>query len=357
MLSILERYLAKSVISATIVSAVVITAVLFIMTLLGEFKSLGQGDYGFGAAIIYTLLRMPNELYQFSPMLLLLGSIIGLSLLSSHRELAVMQASGFSIRHIIFSVLGAALLMIFFISLAGEITGPELSHRAEVHKDNLQNAGQAVATSSGVWLHVDDNFVHIERVIGNQMLEGVTRYKFDSEHRLLASYYAKTMTLENDAWVMHDAVKTTFLTNRTMSESQPVMNWDLKFNSHLLNTGMVDPNEMSLSKLNKFSRYLEKNGLRSSQYRFEFWERVFTPLASLVMIFLAIPFVLGAFRQAAMGWRLMAAIITGFVFFILNAFLGQLCIVYQIPPSMAALLPIAVFAVIGIILAKNMLTT
>jgi lipopolysaccharide export system permease protein len=208
-----------------------------------------------------------------------------------------------------------------------------------------------------VWLHVDDNFVHVEHVIGTQLLEGVTRYKFDSEHRLLASYYAKSMTYENDQWMMHDAVKTTFLTNRTMSEAQPDMLWDLKFNAHLLNTGMIEPNEMSLSKLKKFARYLEQNGLRSSQYRFEFWERVFTPLASLVMIFLAIPFVLGAFRQAAMGWRLMAGVITGFVFFILNAFLGQLCIVYQIPPSMAALLPIAVFAVIGILLAKNMLKT
>lgn len=354
MITILQRYLGKSIISATLVTTVVITAVLFVMTLLGEFKSLGQGDYGFGAAVIYTLLRLPNELYQFSPMLILLGSIIGLSLLSSHRELAVMQTSGFSIRQIIYSVFFAALVMIFFISLVGELTGPDLNHHAEVQKDNLQNAGQAVSTSSGVWLHVDNNFVHVEHVIGSQMLEGVTRYKFDNEHRLLAAYYAKTMTFENDQWIMHDAVKTTFLTNRTISEAQPTMLWDLPFNSHLLNTGMIEPNEMSLSKLKKFSRYLEQNGLRSSQYRFEFWERVFTPLASLVMIFLAIPFVLGGFRQTAMGWRLMAGVLMGFAFFILNAFLGQLCIVYQIPPSMAALLPIAAFAVLSILLAKKM---
>lgn len=357
MLSILERYLAKSVISATIVAAAVITAVLFIMTLLGEFKSFGQGDYGFGSAFIYALMRLPNELYQFSPMLILLGSIIGLSLLSSHREIVVMQASGFSIRHIIFSVFGAAFFIIISITVLGEFAGPELSRHAEIQKDNLQNAGQAVVTSAGVWLHVDDNFVHVEHVVGRQMLEGVTRYQFDNEHRLLAAYYAKTMTYENDQWLMHDAVKTTFMTNRTMSESFPELRWDLDFNSHLLGTGMVEPSEMSLSKLNKFARYLEQNGLRSSQYRFEFWGRVFTPLASLVMIFLAIPFVLGAFRQAAMGLRLMAGVIMGFAFFILNAFLGQLCIVYQIPPAMAALLPIAVFAVLGILLAKNMLTT
>jgi lipopolysaccharide export system permease protein len=357
MLNILERYIAKTVIAATGIAALIITGVLFVLTLLGELKNLGQGDYGFFSAVTYVFLRMPNELYQFSPMLILLGSIVGLSILSSHRELAVMRASGFSIRHIIYSVFGGALLMILCISIIGEFAGPELSHRAEVHKDNLQNAGQAVATASGIWMHVDDNFIHVEHVVGRELLEGVTRYQFDQDHRLLASYYAKTMTKENDHWLMHDAVKTSFLTNRTMSAAYPTLDWDLQFNSHLLNTGMLEPNEMSLTKLNKIAGYLEQNGLQSSQYRFEFWGRLLTPLASLVMIFLAIPFVLGALSQSAMGWRLMVGVLTGFMFFIMNAFLGQLCIVYQVPPLMAAMIPILIFALLGIILAKNLLTT
>ena len=357
MLKILERYLAKSIMGATVVTAAVITAVLFIMTLLGEFKSLGQGDYSFSAAVIYACMRLPNALYQFSPLLILLGSIIGLSLIASHRELAVMRTSGFSIRRIIYSAFGAALVMILIISVIGEIIGPELSHRAEIRKNNAQNAGQAVVTSAGEWLHVDDNFIHIRHIVNRQQLEGVTRYQFDAEHHLLAAYYAKSMTQENDQWVMHDAVKTTFMTNRTMSELFPTLNFDLAFNSHLLNTSMEEPSEMSLTRLARFSRYLEKNGLQSSQYRFEFWGRLFTPLASLVMIFLAIPFVLGAFSQAAMGWRLMAGILAGFAFFIMNALLGQLCIVYQVPPLFAAVTPIMVFALFGIIMAKNLITT
>jgi lipopolysaccharide export system permease protein len=357
MLKILERYLAKAVISATAITALVITAILFIMTLLGEFKNLGDGDYGFWPAVIYVILRLPNELYQFSPMLILLGSIIGLSILSTHRELAVMRASGFSMRKIIYSVFAAALMMIFFISLVGELIGPDLQHRAEIQKENLQNAGQAVVTTAGVWLHVDNNFIHVNRVVGKELYEGVTRYQFDKEHRLMAAYYAKTMISTDGAWMMHGAVKTTFMANRTMSESYPQLAWDLHFNSSLLNTGMTEPAEMTLPKLIKFSRYLEKNGLQSTQYRFEFWERVFTPLASLVMIFLAIPFVLSVFSRSAMGWRLMVGVLAGFTFFILNAFLGQLSIVYQVPPMLAALIPILLFAVVGIFLAKKLLTT
>ena len=356
-MKILVRYLAKSVISATALTTVIVTALLFIMTLLGEFKNVGEGDFGFAAAIVFVLFRMPNELYQFSPMLILLGCIIALSILSSHRELAVMRASGFSMQRIIGSVVGAAFAIIISISLVGELTGPTLSHHAEVHKENLQNAGQSVVTAAGVWMHVDNNFIHINRVVGKALLEGVTRYQFDRDHRMQAAYYAKTMTQDDGRWLMHDAVKTSFKTNRTKSESFEELAWNLNFNSNLLNAGMVKPAEMTLPRLIKYSAYLEENGLQSSQYRFEFWSRLFTPLASLVMIFLAIPFVLSVFRQAALGLRLMAGVITGFAFFIVNAFLGQLCIVYQVPPFMAALIPIVIFAVIGVFMAKNLLRT
>ena len=48
MFKILDRYIGKTVITATGVATAFITAVLFIMALLGEFKDIGEGDYGFG---------------------------------------------------------------------------------------------------------------------------------------------------------------------------------------------------------------------------------------------------------------------------------------------------------------------
>src|SRR3990167_10833056 len=144
MIKLLERYIAKTIIAATGLIALIITAVLFLMLLLGELKNIGEGDYNLPQAIFFVLLRLPNELYQFSPMLILLGSMVGLSILSSHRELAVMRSSGFAMRKIITSVLGGAFLLILMVSIIGELIGPNLSYRAEVHKENAQNAGEAV---------------------------------------------------------------------------------------------------------------------------------------------------------------------------------------------------------------------
>ena len=355
MFKILERYIAKTIIQSTAVAALIIIGILFVMSLLGEAKSIGVGDYSFGQTIIYVLLRLPNDLYHFSPLLILLGSIIGLSMLSSYRELAVMRSSGFSINKIILSVLSVSLLLIVIISVAGEWIGPGLSYKAVMRKENAKHGSEAVATVAGNWLHIDNNFIHVQSVIGRQLFMGVTRYQFDDNHKLEAVYHAKILSSHDNQWLMKGVVKTTFYPDRVKSQAFAEAPWDLKINTNLLNVGLVDPNEMSLSRLSKFARYLEQNGLQSSEYRYNFWQRIFQPIASLVMIFLAIPFVLGALHTSTMGWRIVVGIIAGFAFFILDALLGQLCVVYQIPTFMAALIPPLIFAVIGVLLSKRLI--
>jgi lipopolysaccharide export system permease protein len=355
MIKILQRYIAKSIIAATAMTALVVTGIMFLLTFLSELKNIGEGDYGVGQALFYVLLRMPNQLYQFSPLLLLLGSIIGLSLLSSSRELIVMRSSGFAVRRIIFSVLGTALFLILMISIVGEWIGPDLSSRAEIQKENAQNAGQAVVTSAGVWFHLDNNFIHVRQVVGRQLLEDVTRYQFDDNHQLQEAYYAKSLSYLNHQWVMTDVAKTSFYDDRTKSQSFAQLPWNLKFNQNLFNIGLVEPNEMSLPKLLKFERYLEQNGLQATQYQYNFWLRVFQPLAALVMIFLAIPFVLGVMSTSTMGWRIIVGIMVGFTFYILNAFLGQLCIVYQVPALLAAMVPLILFILLGILLSNSLI--
>lgn len=351
----LERYIAKNIFAATLLSALIITSVLLLIMLLSEAKNIGDGDYSLIEAFIYVLMRLPNEFYRFSPMLILLGTIVGMSILSTSRELSVMRASGMSVVRIIMNVLMTALLMVSITVAIGEWLAPDLSAKAEIRKENSRNGGQAVITSFGAWLHIDNNFIHIKRAVGRQMLHGVTRYEFDSQHRLLAAYYAKNMAYENKQWKMFDGVKTEFYENGAKSEHFVEADWDLKFNPNFLKFGRLDPFEMSLVKLAKYSAYLKQNHLQASEYQYEFWQRIMQPLAALIMVLLAIPFVFNTLKSA-LGWRIIIGIIVGFIFFMSNAFLGQLCVVYQLPASIAAALPILLFALIGLFLCKKLIT-
>lgn len=348
-MSILHRYIARVIMLS---SAAIIFAVLglaFFIGLLGELRDIGTGDYGFQQALIHVIFKLPHDLYQFFPMLVLLGGVIGLGVLSTHHELIVMRASGVSKQKVIGAVFSAAIILIIFATIIGECVAPHAIYIADKRKESAENSGQAVATVSGIWIHEGNNFLHVDHVMGHKHLEGVKRYEFDANHHLLAAYYVKSLDFQDGRWQLHDLVKTTFGVDKTQSQQFVTTTWDLKLNPNLLNVGMVEPEELSLSKLATYSKHLVENGSQVTRFQFAFWNRIFQPLTTLVMILLAIPFAFGSPRSVTMGLRIMFGVVLGFLFYILNAFLGQFSVVFQISPLIAAAFPSVLFGTLGLI--------
>ena len=354
MMSILNRYIAKTVILATLLVMLIVLGLAFFINLLGELRDIGIGEYHFFQAIMHALLELPYNIYAFFPMLVLLGGLMGLSMLASHQELVVMRVSGVSMRHIIGAVLGAAIILIVIGLFIGEIIAPRTHYLADVHKSAAQSSGQAVVTVAGLWVHEGNSFVHIERVMTHHHLEGVTRYEFNDKHQLLASYHAKTMDYKDNQWILYDLAKTTFVGNHTNSQLFANATWDLALNPTILGAGLLEPEEMPLTKLSGFARHLVKNGTQATEFQFSFWKRVLQPLTILVMLFLAVPFVFTAPRAVNLGWQMVLGVVVGFVFYILDALLGQLSVVYQLPPFFAALFPILLFAGLGYFLLARL---
>lgn len=348
MRKLLERYIAKTVVTSTLMVLLVVTVLSFTIALLAELHEVGTGDYHFKDALMYVLLLLPHYVYQFFPMLMMLGGILGLSVLAQHHELIAMRTLGFSMNRMIVGVLGAAVALMIVSIVIGEGIAPEASLLANKQKSSALNRGQAVATASGVWIHEGNNFLHIDQVLGEHFLVGVTRYEFDAQHHLLASYFVKSMRYEQSRWQLEGLVKTLFLPEQTKSESLNTSQWDLTLNPNLLSIGVMEPQEMSLSRLLRYSHHLADNGVRKSEFAFEFWKRLFQPITTLVMILLAVPFVFAAPRSVTLGLRILLGTLVGFVFYIVNAFLGQVSVVYQVSPLLAAILPTLLIGSVGV---------
>lgn len=347
-LSILNRYIIKQVLGATFLVIAVMLVLSFLMTLLGEFQEIGRGEYHFTQAVMYVILRLPHIIYQFSPMLILLGGIIGLGMLTVHQELMIMRGAGFSLHALLKAMLYSALVLILMMLIVGEWLAPHLGHQATIRKQNAKNNGQAVVTTSGIWLHEGNDFFHIERVIGQRHVEGVTRYQFNPNHQLMAAYHAEIMNFHEGKWWLQHVKKTEFLPQMgTKSALLEQDTWDFTLNPSLLNLAAAVPDEMSLTHLFTFSRRLVNNGLQATQFQLAFWQRILQPLAIVVMLFLTIPFILTTPRSSVLGLRLLLGIIVGFIFYLLNAFLGQLSIILQLPPFLAAAMPILLFSAIN----------
>ena len=201
-----------------------------------------------------------------------------------------------------------------------------------------------------VLVSLGNNFIHIDRVMAHDHLQGVTRYEFDQQHQLLAAYYAKELNFHQGNWNINDLVKTSFSPNRTVSQSFKQTRWDLKLNPAVLDIGLIEPEELPLNSLWNYTHHMVSNGLQAKDFQFSFWKRVLQPLTILVMLFLAVPFVFSAPRSVTLGWQLLLGVVVGFIFYIINGILGELCIVFQLSPFIAALLPIVLFAGLGYLL-------
>lgn len=350
---ILHRYIAKTIILATLLVLLAVVGIAFFISLLTELRDVGNGDYGLPQAVIHVLLKLPYDLYQFFPMLALLGGVLGLTALSSHHELVVMRTAGMSVQRIIGAVLTAGIILVIFATIVGEGFAPKALFMADKYKDSAENGGQAVATATGVWIHEGNNFVHIDRVMGRHHLEGVKRYEFDNEHKLLKASFAEKLDFEEGHWRWHNLSQTIFKNDRTVSTFNPTGTWDLALNPNLLSVGLVEPRELMLPNLANYSKHLVKNGLQATRFQFEFWKRIFQPFMTLVMILLAVPFVFAAPRSVGTGWRILLGVIIGFVFYILNAFLGQFSIVFQVSPFIAAVFPTVLFALVGYFFSRK----
>lgn len=346
-MKILRRHIGSSIIRATLFVVFVLLCMQLFILFVNQLDDIGEGNYGVWQAFQYVFLMLPGGVYHFFPMAGLMGSLMGLGSLASHRELVVMRAAGVSVRGIVWSVLRAAILLIIIATLVGEFVAPFAMNLGEMHKAVARSGGQTLNTERGIWMRDRETFVHIQTMVPGVHLLGVTRYRFDEDHRLEKVSYARRAVFRHHKWQLRDISETYFMARATKARHIDREEWDIEINPELLNLSRVEPDELSLIKLSKLIDYRRQNDLEVSNYVLGFWQRLVQPFSSLVMILLAVPFVMGSLRAMTMGVRMLIGVIFGLMFYLLNRFFGSFSVVYAMPPVVGVLLPSLVFLVMG----------
>ena len=96
----LDRYIARNVLSAMLVVQLLILGLDFIITYINDLSDV-EGDYGAFQVLLYLLIRLPYRFYEYAPVGVLLGALLGLGAMASSNELTIMRAAGWSLVRII----------------------------------------------------------------------------------------------------------------------------------------------------------------------------------------------------------------------------------------------------------------
>lgn len=348
---ILDRYIRDSVIWSTGIVVLVLLGMEIFIEFIGELPFIGVANYGILSAFVYIGLQLPSDLYQLFPVAGFIGALIGLGRLASTSELIIMRAAGVSIARIAWSVVKAALLMLIVMTVMGEWQAPLWQYQAVQYKEKQTKRNLDPWTGQGLWLHHGKSFVYIGAVVSNTAINDVQRFDFDKNNHLLSALTAATGILENGVWKLQQVALTRLTEENALVERYEQLPLDFTFQPELLfKRTQKDPSQQTIVELWRNIQYRIESGLLATELESAFWSRILQPFTTVVMICLGVPFIFGSLRSASMSARLLTGIIIGFVFYMLNQFLGPLALVYQWPAWIAGALPVMFFLVIYAVL-------
>jgi lipopolysaccharide export system permease protein len=275
-----------------------------------------------------------------------------LSTLARHSEITVLRASGLSTKNLLSGLLIVAAAFAVATFLVGEVIAPPAERAAQQLK--LQGRGKAVAQDlhSGLWVRDEQSFINVRTVLPDTRLRGIRIYDFDEDARLRSITEAEEgIYIPPASWRLSGVVRTYVEGDRARLEKLPDMEWRSALNPDILSVLMVSPEKMSLLHLSAYTRHLSENRQKTQRYDIAMWKKVIYPLASLVMVALALPFGHTHDRVGGVGLKIFSGVMIGVLFHMLNGLFYNLVAINRWSPFLSAIAPSALFmlAAIGMI--------
>lgn len=343
----LARYVSGTVLSAMLLVLVLLLGLELVFTFIGELEDVRAG-YTATEALIYILMTAPGRAYDMLPTASLIGGIAGLGMLASHSELTVMRAAGVSILRLVWWVLRPALVFVLMGLVLAQYVVPVTESRAAMRKAAAQGNSAGESWLQSYWHREGDALLRVGRVDAEGVLHGTVLFRFSPEGRLQEATTIKTARHEDGQWQMQDLTETRLQPDGTaLVVHTPTRQWRSQLTPAFLQLVTRKAENLSITDLHRYARYMKAQGLDAGAYYLEFWKKALAPLATLSMVLVACSFIFGPLRSVSMGLRILAGVMAGLLFRYGQDFLGYASLVYDFSPVMAASLPIAVCLLIG----------
>ncbi|MGK0500042.1 MAG: lipopolysaccharide export system permease protein [Oceanicoccus sp.] len=341
------------------VSTTIIASICLVMLVLLGFDAIAEiideadrisGNYSFFDALRYVAFSVPGNVFDLLPFAALVGCLAGLGGLANNSELVVMRSAGVSTGRVVWMVMRPAMVVMLVGMLVSEYVAPYTESIAQSERAQALRKADNVVSKHGLWHREGNQFMHFSVVQPNGVLYGVTIYQFDDDRRLLHTLSAERAIYQSSEWLLEDVVESHLpeteedIISKSTASSKP---WNTELSPELLTILVLDPIDLSIEGLWKYSRYLEGQGLNSGGYRLAFWKKVLQPLSTMTLVLIAISFIFGPLREVTMGFRIFVGVLVGIVFRTGQDMLAPASLVYGFQPIYASLVPIIVCSAIG----------
>lgn len=340
----LHRYLARQIYAAVAFVLAGFLALFAFFDLVTELAELDNGQYHLREILTYVALSVPAHAYELFPVVVLIGTLYVLAYLASNSEYTVMRAAGFSPADAGRALVKIGLAFVVITFLLGEWVAPNAEQAAQTLKMKAKSSLIGQELKSGLWFKDERSFINVREARQDNALTGVRIYEFDADYKLnLARSAERGEYIGGGVWRLFGVAQTRLTAEGPRVETLAQSDWHTAITPDLLNVLIVAPERMSAWRLYKYTEHLAGNRQKTERYEIAMWKKLVYPIATLVMMALALPFAYMHVRAGLLGVKVFFGIMLGIAFHMLNSLFSHIGLLQNWPPFTSAVLPSVAF--------------
>lgn len=380
----IRRLVYKEAVNSIALVALGFLSLFFFFDLMDELQSIGKGTglpgagvYELRHALLYSVLLLPNHLYELLPISVLIGTIFVMARLAQSSEYTILRTSGLGPWRALRLLLTLGLGFVVLSFVVGDYATPAADRGAQLLKAKYK--GRITLGQTGAWLKEKQAYtnyvVNVRALTSDNDMQGVRIYEFDNQGLVVSLTDAASAAFSQDdaAWTLRQTERTEFLLRpATQAEAHQIaaahstamqspadparvvrsrtaeLRWPTAISAEMVSAALLKPDRMATIDLFAYIRHLEANGQTAQRYEIEFWRKVFYPLSCLVMVMLALPFAYLHFRAGSIATYVFGGVMSGISFFLLNNVFGYIGNLQNWQPWLAAATPGLIYTAVSL---------
>jgi lipopolysaccharide export system permease protein len=337
----IDRYLYRTVLIYTGMAMAVLASLGALFVFISEQSDIGVGSYSAADAFLFTMLNLPQQVFDLLPIGALIGALMGLGHLASGSELVVTRASGVSVWRIAWPVALAGLTLSLLMYAIGEYAAPPLAQFAKREKTTNKLADVSFAGTSSAWVKDGNVILRVQTGEIDRAFGGVWLFQLDGATKLRSVERAERISVANPGrWSLHNVATSRFEDNRISGELLSSATMQSTVNPDFLDLARTDPQLLTLRGLASYIDHLKRNSLETESYEIGYWARISRLFAVVIVTLLALPFVFGPLRTTGAGTRTVIGVMLGVVFFLILRTVENGGRLFGLDPVLVGLLPV-----------------
>ena len=239
------------------------------------------------------LLKSTITISSFFPFIAFLAAIMCIVVLNNRLELIVMRCLGISVYQIAFILSTCAIFLgILYLTIFNYTTTyavREIKILEPKITTTQQNVDHYAVTKTGLWFKDTNNendFIIHSRSLNEkkQTLHNANFFVFDKNMSFLYSIYSVDVKIENDYWIIKNAI---LITTDNRAKHIKSLYIPTSLSIAKINNMMLNPKSIYLWQISKYISILDKIGLSTTRYKIQLFSQIASVIQILAFIILA----------------------------------------------------------------------